>query len=97
MGDRAKKKAELKKQSEKAAMKADEILATDLEALKNATKTDIEGLRPKVEDQETYDRLIAVVEESTRNNESLAQLKGRIEKLGATALSLAKSVVRLLG
>lgn len=97
MNDRKKKKDELKNQSAEAAKRADELLENELEALKQATTTDLESLRPHVADEETYNKLIEVVEESTRNNESLAQLKERIEKLGEIGLSMAKRIIQLLG
>lgn len=53
-------------------------------------------LRPMVTDPELYDELISEVLESTRKNENLARLKGRIEKLGEKGIKMAKEVIDLI-
>lgn len=53
-------------------------------------------LRPLVTNPELYDEMISEVRESTRKNEDLALLKGRIEKLGEEGIKLAKEVIDLV-
>lgn len=61
-----------------------------------STSVNWEDLRPKVADQEVYDKLIKVVNKATKNNESLAQLKNRLESLGKEGLKVAKKVADLI-
>jgi len=92
----AKMRAELEKQSEDAAKETDEMLSEELDALKNATAADMESLKPKITDKETYDKLIDAVKESKDKNESLAQLEARLKTLGTTAIKVVKEAVKLL-
>lgn len=96
MNDRAKKKELLRRKSKQSRERADKLLAAELRALLQATATDLEQLRPKVTDKETYEKLIAEVEKATRKNESIAQLKKRITQLGSDAVRLGKETVKLL-
>jgi hypothetical protein len=48
-----------------------------------------------VSDAASFNQLIAAVEESTRRNESIAQLKQRITDLGKGALAVAKEVAAI--
>ncbi len=92
----AKMRAELEKQSEDAAKETDEMLSEELDALKSATAADMESLKPKITDKETYDKLIDAVKESNDKNESLAQLGARLKALGETAIKVGKEAVKLL-
>lgn len=47
---------------------------------------------PKAGTKEDYDKLVSAVEAATRKNENIAALTARIEKLGQSVVSLAKSV-----
>jgi len=96
MKSREERKADLKKKAKETTARVDKMLADELSALRQATRTDLEKLRPKITDAETYQRLMDAVEQSTRRNESLAELKSRVEKLGAAAVEIAKKVVGLL-
>ncbi len=96
MGTREDLKNSLKKASDEAVAAADALLSEELSALKSATQTDFDALRPKVSDQVTYDKLIAVVSEATQQNISLAELKNRLQQLGKAGLTLAKEVAKLL-
>ncbi len=96
MNDREKKKERLKKISRESREKADAALSEELQALKEATDTKLEELRPRVTDEATYDKLIAEVKEATARNESLAQLKERVKKLGPVALCVLKESRKLL-
>ena len=92
----ARMRAELEKQSEDASKETDEMLSEELDALKNATATNMESLKPKITDKETYDKIMDVVKESNENNESLAQLETRLKTLGTTAVKVAKEAIKLL-
>ena len=96
MTEREIKKEKLRIKSLRSRQRADELLEDELQALQNATRTDLENLRPNITDEETYNKLIAAVEEATRRNEDLAQLKARLEKLGSTAISVVRKAARLL-
>jgi hypothetical protein len=93
-------KEELKKRmKEKAAASAantDALLENELQALQEATKTDLEALRPKVSDPETYKKLMDIVVQSSRANENIGQLQERMEKAGSQVVKLAKKVYGLL-
>jgi len=96
MNDREKRKEELRKKSKVSKERTDALLSEEIEALKKATRIDLEKLRPKITDKEEYDKLIAEVEESTNKNESTTELKGRIEKLGSKAINIVKEAMKLL-
>lgn len=55
-----------------------------------------EELRPLIHDQETYDRLISMVQQATANHENLAQLRARIDTLGKEGWALARKVIELI-
>lgn len=92
----ARMRAELEQQSEEAAKETDELLSKELDALRNATAADMESLKPKITDKETYDKLIDAVKQSTDNNESLAQLETRLKTIGTAVIKVAKEAVKLL-
>lgn len=96
MSTRDERKDRLRELAKQSKKKADEELADALQTVKGMTRADLESLRPKVSNQEEYARLITAVEEATARNESIADLKARIEKLGPAALDLAKEVSKLL-
>jgi len=82
-------------QAQQSAQAADQLLDSQLEQLKALTGEQIDNLRIKVSDQELYDRLVAVVQDATQRNLSLAQLLGNIKSLGGEAISLAKEVLSI--
>ncbi len=90
-------KQRLRRKSREAKQRADELLAEELSILAKATAADLDALRPKVTDAETYAKLRAAVEESTRRNEDLAQLRDRLVKAGSAVQAMAKEVLGLLG
>lgn len=89
-------KKKMKQLAQESAEKADEILEAELEKLKGITSSDLNALKPKVSDQESYDVLFTAVEEATRNNEDLAALKERIKKLGPKVKNVYREVIELL-
>lgn len=94
--DRDELKRRLQQKSTEARKRTDELLAEELQALANATTTDLDGLRPRVSDPAAYAKLLAAVEESTRQNENIAQLRERLGKAGQAVLAMAKEAGGLL-
>jgi hypothetical protein len=87
----------LRDKAKATAAKTDEQLS-DIEArVLVDTVVDLPGLKPQVSDKASFDALVAAVDESTRRNESLAQLKQRLTSLGTGVLRVAKEVSGLLG
>ena len=60
------------------------------------TSINWEDLRPQVSDKEAFDKLITAVQESTQNNENLAQIKTRLTTLGKEGIAVAKKVVDII-
>ncbi len=89
-------KAKLAQKSAESKVRADALLADEYEILKQATRSDLEALRPQIADQALYDQLIALVEEATGKNMDLALLQERLKTLGSGAVQLSKEVVKLL-
>lgn len=89
-------KKKMKEKSAESAAKADALLEDELTALRMATKTDLEAIRPKITDQQTYDQLLKITDESRQNNEDIGQLRARIEKAGTQVVALAKEVYKLI-
>jgi len=88
---------DLRKKSRESAAKADQLLEHELESLKGATSIDLESLRPKLSlDAESFDQLVEAVQQATQRNESIAELKHRLEKLGSTVVAVAKKASTLL-
>ena len=96
MTDRDRKRAKLEKAAQESAQRTDVLLADELNALKAATQANLQRLKPTITDQETYDKLMTAVQESTAKNESIAQLMNRIQGLGLAAMSLAKQISGML-
>ena len=89
-------KDDLEKASQEAIEETDALLSDEYNSLKQATKSDLNALRPKVNDPALYDKIIPIIAEATQNNLSLAELQQRLESLGAGAVKLGKEVVKLL-
>jgi len=79
-----------------SAAHTDQLLDEELQTLLKATIEDLEALRPHVTDQETYNKLISVVEEATQYNEKMARLKEMILKGGSKLLNLSKKASKML-
>ena len=82
--------------AEEAARKTDEALEQREAALLCRTAVDLAALRPQVSDKDSFDKLIAVVNDSTAKNESIAALKQRVSDLGQAVVSTAKKVAGLV-
>jgi hypothetical protein len=76
--------------------KTNQELQDDEASLLKTTNVDLATLRPQVSDKASFDALVSAVEESTRKNESIAELKDRLQALGSGVLAVAKEVSGLL-
>lgn len=65
---------------------------TDLMGL---SKSQVDAITADTTDMQVYDQLITVVKEASRVNLAQAELKQRIEELGAVAVEIAKKVPSL--
>ena len=92
----ARKRSSMGKLADQTARDTDEELRDQELAMLADTAIDWESLRPQVADQETYNRLMDEVRKSTAKNESLAQLRRRLEKLGTDGVALVKKVARMM-
>ena len=63
--------------------------------LKNLTGDVIKGTTPDTADEAAYAKLIKTVELASARNWSQAQLKARVERLGAVAMEIARKVPTL--
>jgi len=91
-----KKRSSMGKLAHETAEEVDQILADEEADLLLRTSINWDELRPQVNDKESYEKLIAAVEEATRKNESIAQLKKRIFDLGEGVKKVAKEVVDMI-
>lgn len=96
MNDAKNLRKSLKDLAAASAQHTDEILEEELQALLTASKEQLEALRPQVADEETYNRLMAVVEEATGQNEQTAQLKALLMKGGSKLFNIGKIAGKLL-
>lgn len=80
----------------KAISDADEafdgLYKSEVEALLAISKDEIDAITPDGTDLATYEKLMAVVRESSRKNASQAQLVSRIQAMGEVAVAIAKKV-----
>lgn len=81
---------------DKTAAEVDAELKDEELKVLASTAVDWETLRPQINDPKKYDELMAVVKDSTANNESVVRLRQRIAGLGKGAISVAKKVVELI-
>ena len=82
--------------ADQAAREADAALHDEELKLLATTTIDWERLRPRVENQEVFDRLQAAVQAATDRNESIAQLRDRIAGLGSEGIGVLRKVKSLL-
>ena len=87
---------EMREAAKKAAKDTDQELSVQLAALQQMSASNLEKLKPQITDKEAYDKLIQAVAESTRRNESLAQLQQRITTLGSAVVTVAGKAAKLL-
>lgn len=87
---------ELEAASEASAAAASRLLDRELEVVMRHVSR-LQELMPKTADDATYRKLIAVVEECSNRNESVAALRARVEKLGSGSVALLRDVAKLAG
>lgn len=88
-------KQQLREMAAASSRQADDILDEELQTLLSMTRDQLDELRPQVTDEETYNRLIEIVEEATRNNEQIAQFKARLMQGGSKLLKIGKTAALL--
>lgn len=91
----AKKPGRMADKGRKTVARTDAELAEAEVRVLRDTEIDWEELRPFVTGQDTYDALVDAVRDSTRQNESLAQLKDRLTSLGERGVAFARKIVEL--
>ncbi|MEO9869492.1 hypothetical protein [Ekhidna sp.] len=69
----------------------------ELNQLYGLSREEIDAITPGTVDMRVYTKLMKTVEEASRQNMELAQLKKRIEDLGTVAIEIAKKVPTLSG
>lgn len=58
----------------------------------------IEDLKPKNGvDEVTYQKLIALIQDATRKNESIAMLRANVQSLGSSAVALVNDMAKIAG
>ncbi len=82
--------------ADESAREVDRLFAAREAQLIADTTFDWERIKPKLEDDAEYDRLKAVVNESTRQNESLGQLVTRLKGLAEGGVALAEKVKKFV-
>jgi hypothetical protein len=96
---RAKARDEFRKEVDDALDKADAGFRVDyasaLAGLQGLTESDVRAICPEPTCMETYDELLAVVQDATRQNLAQAELRNRIRGLGAVALRIAGRIPQL--
>ena len=93
----AKKPGRMAKKGQKTVDRTNAELADAEARLLRDTEIDWEDLRPIVTGQDTYDALVDAVRDSTRQNESLAELKDRLNSLGERGVAFARKIIELAG
>jgi hypothetical protein len=84
------------KLSKKARKKADEALKEEEGAVLLRTQVDLESLRPRISDEESFNKLIEAVNASSLLNESIAALGQRINSLGEGVVKVAREVFDII-
>lgn len=69
--------------------------ADELKGLLGLSQQEIAAITPATADQKVYADLITVVQQASATNLAQADLKARIQKLGETAVAIAKRVPKL--
>ncbi len=62
----------------------------EIDELLGLSRDEIDAITPDLTDLEAYDQLVMVVKEASRRNLSQAELRARIQGLGAIAVQIAK-------
>ncbi|MEJ2653034.1 MAG: hypothetical protein P8173_14915 [Gammaproteobacteria bacterium] len=80
----------------KAAAEADKVVQDDLDQI-SAQATQLRGIFEKLRltDRKTYDQLTQIIEDATRQNESIGHVIERLKALGAAGSMLADSIANV--
>ena len=84
----------IKEASARSAKKARGLLDDEISAVMEEVSR-IGELKPQTADEETYKKLIEVVQEATAKNLSIAKLKENVTKLGEGAVALFKEIAEV--
>lgn len=69
--------------------------ATEISGLTGLSDADLKAITPRGKDSPEFQALVQAVQEASARNESNAALVGRIQALGAVAVSIAQKVPSL--
>ncbi len=72
------------------------LYKNQINALMGLSREEIDAIVPGAHDLEVYDQLITVVKQASVANIEQAELKNRIEDLGAVALKIAGKIPGLI-
>ncbi len=85
---------ELEEASEASAEAASAKLDARLRAIRSCVAR-IDDLKPKNGvDEVTYQKLVALVEDATRKNESIATLRANVQRMGSSAVALVNDMAK---
>ena len=89
-------KREMEEASKESARTADEAIPDQIEEIgKQAERLTMTFRNLKMTDQETYDALVAIVDESTQRNLSIGEVVTRVKALGEAGKRLAGTIENL--
>jgi hypothetical protein len=78
-------------------IKVDEAMATIEKQVILTANADMARLRPQIVDKQAFDQLLAVVNEATQRNYSMANIRERISALGRNVMDVAIEVASIIG
>lgn len=84
------------KKARETREKVDKSLQIIEQQILQKTTSKLEALRPQISDQETFDKLLDIVNEATSNNNNLGSLKDNISKLGVAGRDILSKIVSIL-
>lgn len=90
----AKELQELEEASNASAEVATAALDVSLKTVMNHI-AGIDQLKPKMADEATYRKLVALVQDATRKNDSIANLRANVQKLGGSAVALLNDMAKV--
>ncbi len=84
------------KLSQKVVIEVDAELSEREIAVIARAAGNLADLRPQIGDQASFDALVTAVEAANRRNESVAEIRNRIQALGEGVMTVAKKVATLV-
>jgi CTP synthase (UTP-ammonia lyase) len=76
--------------------KIDQAMSVIEEQVIKTTNVNMESLRPQITDKEAFDQLIAVVNEATQKNYSIAELQEKVSVLGTNVKDTVIEVASII-